>query len=1064
MSDATFMLALQKITTETLNFGEVINVADTLVRSERPDLAEQIYRVWIRFNPDHELLYVAHFNLSALTAKSGNAKETEQALRAAIAHKADFMPAYVNLGGVLERKGTIDEAVILWSTGVEKLAVCTGSALDYKALLLKQISRVLIAHKQPGAAETTLARCLELNPNQRDALGQYVPLRLSQCKWPVVTPSERLSRAVLVSGLQPLSAAAYTDDPLLLLGAAWNYIKSDVNDPARPQAFDRRRAPTDISDRRMRIGYVSSDLRDHAIGYLMAELFELHDKSKVEVFAYYCGEPSQSDLTHRIQAAVEHWVDIRDMSEDAAAARIAADGIDILVDVNGLTKDARTAVFARRPAPVQVNWLGFPGSAGSPYHHYIIADDFIIPTENELYYSEKVVRLPCYQANDRKRIVAEQRPTRAEAGLPDDAFVFCCFNGAQKITRFTFDRWMTILQRTPGSVLWLLESDAETNDRLANYALERGLEPGRVIFAPKQFNPLHLARYPLADLFLDTSPYGAHTTASDALWMSVPVLTVAGRSFAARVCGSLVRAAGVPELVCDTPSEFVERAVELAHDRPQLQTYRQRLQDGRGQSTLFDMNRLVIELEALYRGMCVAHQEGRTPQPDLRNLDVYAAIGAEIDHEAAEMLAMEDYAGFYRGKLALRHWTRPIPADVRLWTPRDILNAEGEGSSTVEPASISEASATPADADEPHPLLHLQDVYNAASLILCEPLTKTSEAELERLLVAAKQLTIDLPEGSVLAGWEKHYRLLFEAIDPSLLRLPASGETPDVEGPLVTSTGGALDWRGVRDLAQRLSVEAVFFVAADEAYVNTYAKLYIESVLKHCDVRCLVVVHVIGGAAELERIAKSVAIDDDRLVFVGDGFDAQAVTTRCFDSPPKGASDKPIAHFQSVRFMRLGALLKALKRPIFVSDIDLLLQRGVKDLLLRCKDADIVLNENELNTNAGSRLTANLMLVNPTSNATMFLKFLPVYLREMLGRPEVTRWIDQLALLMGRHRLMRQGKKPNIQYFDTSLDINNLMYKSYQDNPYRFFSLYHGFDMASLDKTLQPSAESIAAE
>ncbi len=400
----------------------------------------------------------------------------------------------------------------------------------------------------------------------------------------------------------------------------------------------------------------------------MVQLFEQHDAATIEVFAYYCGIPSDDIITQRIKNSVEHWTDIRGLSDDDAAARIASDKIDILVDVNGHTRDARLGVFARRPAPVQVNWLGFPGTMGSPFHHYIVADDWIIPPQLEHFYSERVLRLPCYQPNDRKRIVAEPGQTRAEAGLPDDAFVFCCFNAAHKVTRYSFERWLDILRATPQSVLWLLDYGAETNQRLAAYAAERGVDGSRLVHAPKLANPYHLARYPLADLFLDTIPYGAHTTASDALWMGVPVLTLSGRCFASRVCGSLVRAAGVPELVCDTPAAFVARAIALAGaDRLMLRSYRERLLAGRDASMLFDIDRLVGRLEQLYRQMAEEARAGALPKPNLAGLDGYLAIGVAYDHDSTEIGMLDAFDGFYRGELAARDKVRPLAGDGRLW-------------------------------------------------------------------------------------------------------------------------------------------------------------------------------------------------------------------------------------------------------------------------------------------------------------------------------------------------------------------------------------------------------------
>jgi predicted O-linked N-acetylglucosamine transferase (SPINDLY family) len=414
----------------------------------------------------------------------------------------------------------------------------------------------------------------------------------------------------------------------------------------------------------------------------MANLFEAHDPNAIETFIYYCGIPSTDEINQRIKASCEHWTDIRAMSDDEAAAAIAADGLDILVDVNGHTRDARLGVFARRPAPVIVNWLGYPGTMGSAFHHYIIADDWVIPEDHELYYSERVLRLPCYQPNDRKRVVHPTTPTRESAGLPDDAFVFCCFNAAHKITRYAFERWMEILAATPKSVLWLLDYNSETNARLRAAAQERGVAGERLVFAQKIANPHHLARYPLADLFLDTIPYGAHTTASDALWMGVPVLTLSGRCFAARVCGSLVRAAGAPEMVCDTPEHFVARAIQLAGaDRLSLADTRQRLIANRDTCTLFDIDGLARGLEALYARMASEYRAGALPQPQLANLGAYLEIGAAFDHDAIE-IGLADYHAHYRTELALLHRRRPLIADGRLW----------EGGPIAAPAAIDRAA------------------------------------------------------------------------------------------------------------------------------------------------------------------------------------------------------------------------------------------------------------------------------------------------------------------------------------------------------------------------------------
>jgi predicted O-linked N-acetylglucosamine transferase (SPINDLY family) len=667
MADVDTLDLLSKLTAEDCSLGELITIAAGLGAGGQPALADQAYKVWIRFHPEHPQLCVALFNRSILQSALGDNAGAAASLEQAIALNADFMPAYVNLGGLQERAGLHEMAIATWETGANRSVIPSGMGVNYAFTCLKQIARLLGDISQPARAELALLRAADLDPTAEEVIGQLVATRLAQCKWPALQPNERLSRETLLRGVNPLSISAYSDDPLLLLSAGNHFIERESKTTPEQIRVDRRDAPIDVTARRPRIGYISSDLRDHAVGYLMAELFEVHDKSKVEVFAYYCGPESSDGLNTRIRAAVEHFTDIRPMSDDEAAQRIADDQIDILVDVNGHTRDARTAVFARRPAPILVNWLGYPGTMGSDYHHYIVADPWIIPPEMELYYSEAVRRIPCYQPNDRRRKVSDVVPTRAEAGLPEDGFVFCCFNGTQKITRFVFDRWIEILKRTPGSVLWLLDNNPETNGRLRDAAEARGVDRTRLVFAQKLQNAFHLARYRLADLFLDTTPYGAHTTASDALWMAVPVLTWSGKSFASRVCGSLVRSAGLPELVVDSAQAYVDKAVELGANSEKARALRAQLEANRDTCVLFDMDLLAGKLEETYGEMIAEYLAGQRPQPNLANLRTYLEIGLALDRDDREMQAEPDLHALYRHELARRHSVKAIPADGRLW-------------------------------------------------------------------------------------------------------------------------------------------------------------------------------------------------------------------------------------------------------------------------------------------------------------------------------------------------------------------------------------------------------------
>lgn len=665
---ALFKTAIEKSFARQLSLGDLFMAAAQLKAAGGAKKSAELYKHWIAFNSDDPLVYAAYFNYATALSETGDRPGAINALREAIRVKPDFQPPYINLGRLLEDSGQVGAAVAQWMALIERNSAINGESVSHKLSALQQTGRVLESLDKDEAAEDALRQILEIDPKRQEVVQHWIALRQRQCKWPAVMPSERVSLADLVNGISSLSLANHTDDPMFQLAKAHHYEKRAIGRPERrlpPREAKRARAGS-----RLRIGYVSSDLREHAVGFAMTDVLETHDRAHFEIYAYYCGVARNDPTRERIVAAVDRFTDINGMDDETAARKIAEDEIDILVDLNGYTKDARTKVFSLRPAPVIVNWFGFPGTMGSPYHHYIIADPVIIPEESEIYYSEKVVRLSCYQPNDRKRVVAPRRPTRAEAGLPESAFVYCSLNGMQKLTPLTFDRWARILTAVPESVLWLLTGTEQTNARVREEARARGVAPERIVFAEKIANPHHLARYPLADLFLDNFPYGAHTTAADSLWMGVPIVTFPGRSFASRVCASLVRAAGVGELVCSSAEEYVALAIELGKDRRKLAGVRDKLARARDTSLLFDTPRLVSELEALYRGMWSDYEKGQLPRPDLRNLDIYHEIGLALDLERMELLSDADYRALYRRKLAEWDAVYPIEPDRRMWRPR----------------------------------------------------------------------------------------------------------------------------------------------------------------------------------------------------------------------------------------------------------------------------------------------------------------------------------------------------------------------------------------------------------
>ena len=625
-------------------------------------MANELYKHWIAHNPDNPLVHAVYFNHGVGLTDVRDLAGAINVFREAIRLKPDFLPPYINLGRALEDSGQGGRAVQQWMALCQRLPDIVGETVGHKLIAFHQSARVLEAGNFDAAAEDALRQSLDIDCNQVEATQHYISLRQRQCKWPVIAPWERVSRKALLKGISSLSLSNLADDPMFQLAKAYQYAKHQIGMPKPVQHLPAPKA----EKRKLRIGYVSSDLREHAVGFAMTDVIEQHDRENFEIYAYYCGISRTDATQQRTMKSVDQWFDINGIDDDTAAAKIKADGIDILIDLNGYTKDARTKVFARRPAPINVNWFGFPGTMGTPYHHYIIADETIIPKGQEKYYSEKVVRLPCYQPNDRKRVVSQRKPTRAEAGLPESAFVYCSLNGSQKITPRTFQRWMAILGRVPNSVLWLLSAGNGADDVLKKAAQDMGIDPARIVFAAKMANPDHLARYQLADLFLDNLPYGAHTTGADSLWMNVPILTLPGRSFAARVCASLVRAAGVPEMECSSAEEYIDRAVEYAMNSEKLKAVKAKLAANRDTCTLFDTPKLARNLEELYRDMWAEYQRGELPKPNLRNLDIYHDIAVELEVENMDLLSDEEYEALYFEKLAERHASYPIEADVRM--------------------------------------------------------------------------------------------------------------------------------------------------------------------------------------------------------------------------------------------------------------------------------------------------------------------------------------------------------------------------------------------------------------
>jgi protein O-GlcNAc transferase len=465
----------------------------------------------------------------------------------------------------------------------------------------------LYALRQYQHALESLDKALLLKPDYDYLPGTRLYLKQLLCDWENIEAQYRDLEAQIERNKKatpPFSILAVSGSAALQRTAAEIFVR-DRFPPHYPATTIRRPCTRD----RIRIGYFSSDFYSHATCYLMAELFERHDRSAFEVLGFSFGAGPKDEMTQRVATAMDRFLDVRSLSDGALAQFSRELEVDIAVDLKGFTEHHRTGIFAHRAAPIQVNYLGYPGTMSAPYIDYLIADHTLIPEASRRHYSEKIVYLPdSYQVNDSARLISTRPYTRAEEGLPEQGFVYCCFNNNFKITPATYDLWMRILGRVEGSVLWLLEGNPWVEDNLRREAAQRGVAPQRLIFARRLPLAEHLARHSLADLFLDNLPCSAHTTASDALWAGLPLLTCTGETFASRVAASLLRAIDLPELVTTTEPAYETLAVELALNAERRIEIRERLQRNRTTAPLFDTPRFVRHLEAAYSAMYERYQ------------------------------------------------------------------------------------------------------------------------------------------------------------------------------------------------------------------------------------------------------------------------------------------------------------------------------------------------------------------------------------------------------------------------------------------------------------------------
>lgn len=584
----------------------------------------------------------AWFNRGLAGLRLGRDEAALGSFDRAVALKPDYAKAWLNRGRALQslhRPGPalasydqalacgIDDADLHFrrALALQDLGDFEAAVAGYRRALTLQPGRVA-AHNNGGNALARLGRLDEALAEYRQALAldpalEFLPGTVLYTQqrvhdWAGHDEGLQALHEAIAAGRRavlPFPALTLLDSTALQTRAARTWFEAKHPKVDAAGAFGPARPPRPAGQR-IRIAYVSADFHDHATSHLLAGLIEAHDRRRFEVLGLSYGPDTGDAVRRRIAAAFDRFVDVREASDDEVVRLAREMEVDIAIDLKGVTRDARPGLFAARCAPLQAAYLGFPGSMAVDFIDYVIADTTVITPQARPHYREKIVTLPgCYQVNDRRRAIADEPSTRADHGLPEGAFVFCCFNGAHKLAPSWFDVFMRVLRAVPGSVLWLLQEHGSAMQRLREEAARRGVDGRRLVFAASLPPARHLARHRHADLFLDTLPYNAHTTGSDALWAGLPVLTCAGESFAARVGASLLQAVGLPQLVTHDAAAFEARAIELATRPGELDAMKAHLRERRLTLPLFDTEAFARRIEAAFEAMLERHRAGLPP-------------------------------------------------------------------------------------------------------------------------------------------------------------------------------------------------------------------------------------------------------------------------------------------------------------------------------------------------------------------------------------------------------------------------------------------------------------------
>jgi predicted O-linked N-acetylglucosamine transferase (SPINDLY family) len=553
-----------------MSLDDLIQAANQLHGQGMYTQAQALYKQWIECTSSPHK-FAALFNWGVMLAEQGESEEAETAYRECLKLNPHLAQAKINLGLTLERRKQFDEAMTLWRSVADPSEGTPHVSTDLKIIAHNHLGRLLETQKQFDAAEQTLVQSLSLVPDQPDVLQHYVHLRQKQCKWPVLQELPSISTNQLLAATSPLAMLALTDDPAMQWLSAMSFLQRKYQFNSANLAKDK---PPHTG--KIRLAYLSGDLCTHAVGLLMADLIEAHDKEKFEIYAFDFSPEDGTAYRTRLKQAFDHVIDIRHMSDLQAAQQIRQHNIDVLIDLHGLSSGARPGILALHPAPHQGTYLGFIGTTAMPWLDFVVTDRFALPAALTPYFSEKPLYIEGAMIPLHHEPVQSSHVQRKDLGLSDDAVVLACFNNIYKITPDMFACWMRILQKTSNSVLWLLDDNPWATNNLKQQAGQHGLEK-RLVFAQRCTHAEYRQRLQIADIYLDTYPYNAGSTARDVLDAQLPMVTCSGKTYISRMAGSMLHTAGVPELATHNLEAYEQQVITLCHDAEKRTTIRNQL-------------------------------------------------------------------------------------------------------------------------------------------------------------------------------------------------------------------------------------------------------------------------------------------------------------------------------------------------------------------------------------------------------------------------------------------------------------------------------------------------------